>query len=98
LRNNELWKLHIQNFKSMRWKYYSWKEFPHHCTDGPKCPIANIYYKKEVLRKLNAKGLKVNKTIKAHFPVFQGKMIKYESILARRVGFFQFYYGGKIEE
>ena len=44
----EPWKSHIKNFKIKGSSYLSWENFPHHCTDGPDCEIANIYTKKEI--------------------------------------------------
>lgn len=43
----EPWINHIRNFMQNGWSYLSWKNFPHHCTDGPDCSISNIYSKKK---------------------------------------------------
>ncbi len=94
LKNNKTWSEHIANFKKMGWKYLSWNEFPHHCTDGPNCTTAYIYYKKEIIEKLAKHGLKVNSSSKTHFPVWGGKrLVKLETALAKRLGFFRFYFG-----
>lgn len=96
LKNNKTWSEHIANFKTMGWKYISWNEFPHHCTDGPNCTTAYIYYKKEIADKLAKHGLVVNSSCKTHFPVWGGKrFVKLETALAKKLGFFRFYFGTK---
>jgi len=47
---SSLWKKHIDNYKEYGRSYLSWTEWPNHCTDGPDCKIANIYYKSEIKR------------------------------------------------
>ena len=63
------WALHIKNFKKEGWSYLSWKNFPHHCTDGPDCYVANIYYYSEMKEMLERAGFAVTKHKKAHFPL-----------------------------
>ncbi|AFL80698.1 methylase involved in ubiquinone/menaquinone biosynthesis [Aequorivita sublithincola DSM 14238] len=95
LKSNPTWAEHYQNFKKMGWKYLSWKEFPHHCTDGPSCTIANIYYKKEIIDLLAKHNLIVERTEKYHFPI-SSKHPKLERSLAKYLGFYRFYWGKKI--
>ena len=94
VKSSDFWNLHLNNFKTMGWKYLSWKEFPHHCTDGPDCTIANIYYKKEIIDLLAKHDLYVNRTEKYHFPVLKS-FPKFELTLAKYFGFFRFYWGVK---
>ena len=76
------------------WSYLSWEEFPHHCTDGPNCDIANIYYKSEIVRLLKKYDLVVENSKKYHFPIMK-KFPKTELLLANYFGFFRFYWGVK---
>jgi ubiquinone/menaquinone biosynthesis C-methylase UbiE len=93
-KSNSTWDAHYKNFKNMGWKYWSWKEFPHHCTDGPDCTIANIYYKKEIIDLMVKHGLNVNRTEKYHFPI-ASNYPKLERKLAKYLGFYRFYWGTK---
>jgi ubiquinone/menaquinone biosynthesis C-methylase UbiE len=63
------WALHVKNFKKDGWSYLSWKNFPHHCTDGPDCYVANIYYFREMKAMLGKAGFLVERRRKAHFPL-----------------------------
>jgi ubiquinone/menaquinone biosynthesis C-methylase UbiE len=94
IKSNKVWSLHYNNFKKAGWHYLSWKEFPHHCTDGPECTIANIYYKKEIIDLLAKHGLRVTDSKKYHLPVIN-KFPKFESFLAKYLGFYRFYWGVK---
>jgi ubiquinone/menaquinone biosynthesis C-methylase UbiE len=95
-KNNQTWSEHIANQQKMGWKYLSWSEFPHHCTDGPNCTTAYIYYKKEIIDKLAKFGLAVEDSSKTHFPIWGGKkFVQLETALAKRLGFFRFYFGTK---
>lgn len=82
------WALHVKNFKKDGWVYLSWKNFPHHCTDGPDCYIANIYYQREIKKMLEDAGFRIEKMKKAHFPL-GGKFPKVERFLAGLFGFHQ---------
>lgn len=68
-KSNTLWKQHIGNFKIKGWKYLSWNNFPHHCTDGPNCEIANTYYIRDIKWLLERTGFSVEKIRKGHFPI-----------------------------
>lgn len=82
------WNLHVKNFKKDGWQYLSWKNFPHHCTDGPDCYIANIYTKKEMIQMLEKAGFKIEKIKKAHFPL-GGYFPRFERFLGSFMGFHQ---------
>ena len=89
------WALHVKNFKKDGWTYLSWKNFPHHCTDGPDCYIANIYYQNEIKTMLEKAGFKVEKMKKAHFPI-GGNFPKLEQFLANFMGFHQLVWARKV--
>ena len=53
LRGNEkreVWEIHYQNFLRNGWSYLKAKNFVHHCTDGPECPLAFAYTKRDARR------------------------------------------------
>ncbi|MBS1636789.1 MAG: class I SAM-dependent methyltransferase [Bacteroidetes bacterium] len=88
------WALHVKNVKKDGWSYLSWKNFPHHCTDGPDCYIANIYTQRETRHMLEAAGFKIEKMKKGHFPI-GGKFPKLERFLAGFMGFHQLVWARK---
>lgn len=88
------WALHVKNFKKDGWSYLSWKNFPHHCTDGPDCYIANIYDQSEIRVMLEKAGFKIEKMKKAHFPI-GGYFPKLERFLASFMGFHQIVWARK---
>lgn len=89
------WALHIKNVKKDGWTYLSWSNFPHHCTDGPDCYIANSYYQHELKHMLKAAGFKVELMKKAHFPM-GGAFPKLERFLASFIGFHQLVWATKL--
>jgi ubiquinone/menaquinone biosynthesis C-methylase UbiE len=95
LKSKGNWALHIENFKKTGWKYLSWRVFPHHCTDGPDCTIANIYSQNKVKEMLESAGFKVEKIKKAHFPV-NGRFPKSERFLGSFMGFHQLFWVKKV--
>jgi ubiquinone/menaquinone biosynthesis C-methylase UbiE len=82
------WALHVKNFKNDGWTYLSWRNFPHHCTDGPDCYVANIYYYSEMKKMLEKAGFTVIKHKKAHFPL-GGNFPRFERLLGSIMGFHQ---------
>jgi len=94
LKSKGRWAEHVDNFKKYGWKYLSWSELPHHCTDGPGCNIANTYYTGEAIEMLKKAGFKTYKTVKTHLPL--GGRVALEKFLASKMGFFQFYWSKKI--
>ncbi len=93
-RSNATWLNHIKNFRSQGWSYISWNKFPHHCTDGPDCEIANIYYKREVVKLLESCGFKIIKYNKAHFPI-GSRFPEFERFIAGYIGFHQIFWVNK---
>ncbi len=95
LKSKGNWALHIKNFKAYGWTYLSWKNFPHRCTDGPDCTIANIYYLNEMTSMLKKAGFKIEQTKKAHFPI-GGYFPKLERALGSFMGFHQLIWARKV--
>lgn len=85
---SEPWKTHLANFKQRGWSYFSWRTWPHHCTDGPDCEIAFIRTSREMTTLLQDAGFTVERKTKAHFPIRAGQAI--ERKLSRIFGFYQF--------
>lgn len=88
------WALHVKNYHTEGREYLSWKNFPHRCTDGPDCKIANIYWRSEMCSMLEQAGFSIEKTKKAHFPV-GGNFPKLERFLASFMGFHQLIWARK---
>jgi len=93
-RQSLLWEEHVANFKRKGWKYFSWSEFHHHCTDGPKCEIANIFYKSEMNKYLKNSGFKIIQSKKAHFPI-GGRLPSIERFFGKLFGFHPFIWADK---
>lgn len=85
---SEPWATHLENLRQIGWEYFSWNNWPHRCTDGPECEIANIYSWREMSRLLEDAGFCVVKHGKAHLPI--GLTPKAEQSIARWIGFYQF--------
>jgi ubiquinone/menaquinone biosynthesis C-methylase UbiE len=90
------WKSHIRNFHNVGWKYVSWSQWYHHCTDGPDCEIANIYHKAEIIKIFKKAGFHIRKMRKAHFPITKGRYQKFDRLLAKYIGFYQFIWANKV--
>lgn len=83
----EPWASHLCNAKEDD-QYFTWSGWPHHCTDGPDCRIANIYTWKQIKKILSEAGFQVERGAKTHFPI--GLTPGIEQPLARLIGFYQF--------
>lgn len=94
-KNKGIWNDHINNYNKYGIKYISWNEFPHHCTDGANCEIANIYWTTTITKLLKNVGFEVLQTKKAHFPI-GGKYPKLERFIAKYIGFHQLYWAKKV--
>lgn len=91
----KLWIEHLANYQRIGWSYLSWSNFPHRCTDGANCEIANIYYQSEIKNMLVQHGFKVGKSMKAHFPL--GAISpKLERILGSMMGFHALVWAKKV--
>jgi ubiquinone/menaquinone biosynthesis C-methylase UbiE len=87
------WNTHVSNYRRLGWKYFSWSNWPHRCTDGPDCEIANIYSWRQTRAMLSSAGFHINRTEKAHFPINGNKEL--ERFLGKRLGFYRFVWCSK---
>ncbi len=88
---NKNWDIHYQNFLRYGWKYLVPSNFVHHCTDGPECPFAYVYTKKDIKQELKMFSDVQFKVV--HFPLNKyklGKLIprKIEEYLSSKFGFY----------
>lgn len=88
------WKKHVENFGTLGWNYFSWSNWPHRCTDGPDCEIANIYSRRRIRTLLEDAGFVIEKSTKAHFPIGL-PWKKLEFFLAQIFGFYEFVWATK---
>jgi ubiquinone/menaquinone biosynthesis C-methylase UbiE len=99
LRGNEhrqVWEIHYRNFLRDGWSYLRARNFVHHCTDGPECPVAFAFSKKEA-RQLFAKFRNVTFRV-AHFPLRRyGCYFPFavEKALAETLGWYLFIFATK---
>lgn len=101
LRGNEdrkVYDIHYSNFLRRGWSYLKACNFIHHCTDGPECPYAYAFSKKEV-RQLFASFHDIETKV-AHFPIrkyhsWRWVPLAFERYLASLVGWYLFIYATK---
>ena len=92
LRGNQdkrIWDVHYENFLRDGWRYLQPKNFLHHCTDGPECPVAYAFTQAEA-RSLFSAFTDVQTTV-AHLPLrkYWNKMpLAVESFIARQLGWY----------
>ncbi len=84
-----VWDLHYRNFLKEGWRYFSGRNFVHHCTDGPECPYAFTYTARDVPR-LFAQFRSIDVEV-AHFPLnkYPGAWLlprAVERLIARNIG------------
>ena len=41
--DRQIWDIHYRNFLHDGWNYLQARNFVHHCTDGPECPVAYAF-------------------------------------------------------
>lgn len=87
--SEKVWEIHYNNFLKEGWGYLKPRSFVHHCMDGPECPYAYTYNRREAVR-LFAPFRSVEMKV-AHFPLNKypgGRLIprKVERFVARSVG------------
>jgi len=63
----KVWDLHYDNFLASGWRYLRARNFVHHCTDGPECPYAYTFSKRDAA-KLFAEFDSLDMAL-AHFPL-----------------------------
>ncbi len=94
--SNRVWEIHYRNFLTRGWGYLKAKNFVHHCADGPECPIAHAFSKREVSKLFN-RFQEVRMAV-AHFPVkryFRWFPLKAEQFLASHLGWYLFTFAKK---
>jgi ubiquinone/menaquinone biosynthesis C-methylase UbiE len=94
--DRQIWEIHYQNFLKQGWTYFRARNFIHHCTDGPECPVAYAFSTAEAER-LFSKFSDVRTTV-AHFPLARySKRIPFavERVLARTMGWYLFVFARK---
>lgn len=94
--DRQIWAIHYQNFLRSGWGYLRAKNFVHHCTDGPECPVAYAFSSSEA-KALFPKFRNV-RTAVAHFPLakyIRGVPRSVEGFLARRLGWYLFVFAEK---
>ena len=94
--DKRIWDVHYANFLNAGWSYLRARNFIHHCTDGPECPIAFAFSKAEV-RQLFSRFRGVQTTV-AHFPLrkySQSIPMSLEKLLAQKMGWYLFTFARK---
>ena len=91
--DRQVWEVHYQNFLQRGWSYLRARNFVHHCTDGPECPIAYAFSRSEA-GKLFSKFASVRMTV-AHFPLRRYRFGQWtpfavEKWLAPKLGWYLF--------
>ena len=89
--NPEVWQIHYENFLREGWSYLKARNFIHHCTDGPECPLAYVYSRTEA-RKLFSCFKEVKLKV-AHFPLRKYRLgrrvpLFIEKLLAATIGWY----------
>jgi ubiquinone/menaquinone biosynthesis C-methylase UbiE len=101
LRGNQdrrVWQVHYHNFLKEGWQYLRADNFVHHCTDGPECPVARAFSKREAAELFRKFG-NVETTV-AHFPLKKYRRwlpFSLEKMLASRIGWYLFIYANKAQ-
>lgn len=99
LRGNEdrhVWEVHYENFLREGCAYLKARNFVHHCTDGPECPVAYAFSRNEA-HELFRKFASV-KTKVAHFPLRRYRTwipFALEKWLALKIGWYLFIFAEK---
>ena len=63
----EVWDVHYENFRRRGWRYLRSDTFVHHCTDGPDCPCAYVFGRRDIARLF--RRFTTIRTRVAHFPL-----------------------------
>lgn len=96
--DRQVWEIHYRNFLKTGWSYLQAKNFIHHCTDGPECPVAYAFSKAEA-RRLFAHFDEARMKV-AHFPIRKyssGRWVPLwvEESLASAIGWYLFIFATK---
>ena len=95
-KDRRIWDVHYESFLRDGWRYLRAKNFLHHCTDGPECPIAYAFNRSEA-KKLFSAFADVKTTV-AHLPLnkyWNGIPRGVEQIVARQLGWYLFIFARK---
>jgi ubiquinone/menaquinone biosynthesis C-methylase UbiE len=92
---SSVWELHYGNFLREGWSYLLPRNFIHHATDGPECPVAFVYTRESVQHAF-ASFSSVQTRI-AHFPLRKSRFgrwtpLRVERQLASCLGWYLFVY------
>ncbi|MST95301.1 MAG: class I SAM-dependent methyltransferase, partial [Pedosphaera sp.] len=96
--DRQVWEIHYGNFLKAGWSYLQARNFVHHCTDGPECPVAFAFNQAEA-RRLFARFAEVQIKV-AHFPIRKyssGQWVPFgvEKLLASTLGWYLFIFATK---
>jgi ubiquinone/menaquinone biosynthesis C-methylase UbiE len=94
--DKQIWEIHYQNFLRDGWSYLRARNFLHHCTDGPECPIAYAFSRAGA-RELFGKFRDV-RTVVAHLPLrrYSTKIpFGLEKFAASKMGWYLFIFANK---
>jgi SAM-dependent methyltransferase len=96
--DRQVWEIHYRNFLRQGWSYLRARNFIHHCTDGPECPVAYAFSCSGAAE-LFARFTDIRMTV-AHFPLCRyafGKWIPFalERWLAAKLGWYLFIHAQK---
>jgi ubiquinone/menaquinone biosynthesis C-methylase UbiE len=94
--DRQVWEIHYGNFLRTGWSYLQAKNFIHHATDGPECPVAYAFNKAAAAR-LFARFENVQMEV-AHFPVRRySRWVPFwmERLLAAKLGWYLFIFATK---
>ncbi|HEV2391617.1 MAG TPA: class I SAM-dependent methyltransferase [Verrucomicrobiae bacterium] len=100
LRGNQdsrIWDIHYRNFLREGGAYLRARNFVHHCTDGPECPVAYAFSKGDA-RQLFSKFRSVEMKV-AHFPLKKYCSwipLGIEQVVAARIGWYLFIFAEKV--
>jgi SAM-dependent methyltransferase len=90
-------EMHYRGYARMGAKYLSSAEFPHHCTDGPECPLARAFTPREVEHLLGPAFTDLRFAV-AHLPLHKRLPfvpLGVERFLASRLGWYLFVFARK---
>lgn len=90
--DKRIWALHYQAFLRQGWSYLRADSFIHHATDGPECPRAYVFTRRDVVR-LFGRFRQIRQDV-VHFPIRGLPMIRWipqkvEGYLASKIGWYR---------
>lgn len=95
---NLTYQLHYWNFLQKGWSYLASSNFVHHCTDGPECPYAYVFSRKDIAKLFaDFKGVQMRV---AHFPMRKYNVTRwvpffFEKFIAFKLGWNLIIYADK---